>query len=190
MYEAMILNKYTQGQIKGIVVCDECFYMPVRITGLGENLRFGDGTLFVENRDKIAFLSNEAMAHFGNLPIIINHPKESLLNSENLAENRIIGNTINAFFKDDEIWGIARIFDKSILEKLNNGIYSTSPAIKSFHSQGTRECPLVINHLAFVDKGHWDKDGKKAYDDSQITFLIYDLKGGENGGDANSSDSD
>lgn len=176
MFEAQILNAYNQGKVKGIVMTDTCFYMPVRITGLGESVRFVNGEPYVENRDKVNFTKESAMNHFANLPIIINHPHNALLNSDNLKDNAIIGNTISAYCKGDEIWGIARIFDKSLINRLNKDIHSTSPALSSFHSLGNDECPLMINHLAFVEKGHWDSAESKGYDDSDITQLIYNIK--------------
>lgn len=181
MIELKLIDLYARNKLKGIVIAPTCFYMPLRITGLGESLRYNGDVPFIENRKKSIFLSKEAIFHFSNLPIIKEHPQEKLLSSENLANNQIIGNTLNAYYKENEneIWGIARIFDKKFLGELNIKYFSTSPAIESFkdiQSDVSNEYPLSINHLAFVEKGHWDIANSKAYDDSDITYLINDIK--------------
>lgn len=181
MIEYKLINLYSQEKIKGIVIAPTCFYMPIRITGLGENLRQNDGNYFIENRKKSIFLSKEAMFHLGNLPIIRNHPKEKFLCSENLANNAIIGNMLNAYYKEteNEIWGIARIFDKTLLGELNVKYFSTSPAVESFRdilSDTSNEYPLSFNHIAFVEKGHWDIADSKGFDDSDLIYLVQDVK--------------
>lgn len=180
MYELSLINAYKQGRLNGITEADTCFYIPLRITGLGESVRFSDGEPFIENRDKATFLRDEAMFHFANLPILREHPKNALLNSENLKDNQIIGQTLCAYLKDNEIWGIARIYDKTLMGELNK-YQSTSPAISAFHSTHTEhsnEYPLMINHLAFVEKGHWDIGDSVGYDlgDGSINKVLFEIK--------------
>lgn len=174
MIEKAIKDEYRLGTRKGVTELDECFYMPVRITGTGLNLREKDGETIVADRAKAEFFSPAFIEHAKTLPIIVEHPKEGMLDSSNLKDNPIVGNCIDAWIDKNELWGIARIFDKSLLQKFGNEINSTSPAVTICYEQAAengieKEVPISVNHLAFVDKGHWDNnEGSIGYDDSKI----------------------
>ena len=172
MIEKQIKDNYRLGLQRGILELDDCFYIPVRITGTGLSLRKDDnGKTIVADRQKVDFCSPAFLEHAKTLPILCEHPKEGMLTSENLKNNPIIGNCIDAWIRQDEVWGLARIFDKTLLEKMGKDINSTSPAVwvgyeKSSEDGVIKEAPTSINHLAFVDKGHWDINGSIGYDDS------------------------
>lgn len=173
MIEKQIKDNYRLGLQRGILELDDCFYIPVRITGTGLSLRKDDnGKMIVADRQKVDFCSPAFLEHAKTLPILCEHPKEGMLTSENLKNNPIIGNCIDAWIQQDEVWGLARIFDKALLSKLGKDINSTSPAVwvgyeKSSEDGIVKEAPASINHLAFVDKGHWDIHGSIGYDDSE-----------------------
>lgn len=173
MIEKQIKDNYRLGLQRGILELDDCFYIPVRITGTGLSLRKDDnGKTIVADRQKVDFCSSAFLEHAKTLPILCEHPKEGMLTSENLKNNPIIGNCIDAWIQQDEVWGLARIFDKTLLSKLGKDINSTSPAVwvgyeKSSEDGIVKEAPATINHLAFVDKGHWDINGSIGYDDSE-----------------------
>ena len=173
MIEKQIKDNYRLGLQRGILELDDCFYMPVRITGTGLNLRKNDdGETIVADRQKAGFYSPAFLEHAKTLPILCEHPKEGMLSSENLKSSPIIGNCIDAWIQQDEVWGLARIYDKTLLEKLGKEINSTSPAVwigyeKSCEDGIMKETPLSINHLAFVKRGHWDIDGSVGYDDRE-----------------------
>nr|DAG82663.1 MAG TPA: hypothetical protein [Caudoviricetes sp.] len=173
MIEKQIKDNYRLGLQRGILELDDCFYIPVRITGTGLSLRKdGNGKTIVADRQKVDFCSPAFLEHAKTLPILCEHPKEGMLTSENLKNNPIIGNCIDAWIQQDEVWGLARIFDKTLLEKMGKDINSTSPAVwvgyeKSSEDGIVKEAPASINHLAFVDKGHWDINGSIGYDDSE-----------------------
>lgn len=185
MLEAQIKNDYKLGNRKGITELDDFFYMPVRITGSGLNFRKLDDTIIVADRSKGEFFNEAFLEHCKTLPIIVEHPtdengEKDMLHTDTLPKNAIVGNTIDAWIdetNDDEIWGLARIYDKSILDKIKNGIInSTSPGIRIFYKETDpdfkTETPYVINHLAFCEKGHWDKDdGRKAIDTSEFSKI-------------------
>lgn len=102
---------------------------------------------------------------YNGLPILKNHPDNNeMLSYHNLQDNPIIGTIVRAFQQDNEIWGIAKIYDLSLLDALKN-LSSTSPAIVSqwtFEKNDdiitAKESPIYLNHLAFVASGFWDKD--------------------------------
>lgn len=172
MIELAIKSEYKLGTRKGIVELDDCFYIPVRITGSGLNVREGEDGAFLADRQKTEFFSQEALEHYKTLPVLAEHP-DGLLTAENLKEHPIIGNVIDAWIKDDDVVGIARIFDKSILAKIRKGeIKSTSPGffIDLQNNSGDKldEVPLMINHLAFCEKGHWDSEDSQGLDASEF----------------------
>lgn len=176
MLEKRIKDEYKLGQRQGITELDDYFYMPVRITGSGYNIRKNrDDEIILADRNQAEFFSPAFIEHCKSLPIIVNHPDDKdMLHSENLQDNAIIGNTIDAFIKGDELWGIARIYDKTLLSKIAQGlIKSTSPGVRIVYANDSdpivnTEIPYDINHLAFCEKGHWDKDGQSiGFDNSK-----------------------
>lgn len=181
MQESQIIKDYRTKLKSGITELENCFYIPVRITGTGKTTRFEgyptdevkDGEPFVEERLKSEYFTPAALEHCARLPILLDHPKDGLLNSNNLKDNAIIGQTVDSWIQGDEIWGLARVYDKTLLSKLGDQINSTSPGISIFHSiitnEKVTEGPVEINHLAFVDKGHWDQiEGSVGYDNSKL----------------------
>lgn len=214
MSEIDILEKYKSGEIKGVLATETCFYMPVRITGLGitkridieatqkalnealnadetslealkdlakeKGLNISDYVKEYEiDRRPQEFCTDEALARFASIPILKDHPHDkdgnaTLLTFENLSENPIIGTTISAYEKDNGIWGIAKIFDLSLLDSLENQYKSTSPAVSSLnlcYNNKTFESLNEVNHLAFVEQGHWDCKGGEAYDFSNLQVI-------------------
>lgn len=183
LLETDILNKYKSGELEGIYATELCFYMPIRITGTGLTIRKNDeGKFYICDRTKELFLSDEIVKACSNIPIIIKHPKSSddsemssnLLSNVTIKDNPIIGQTIYAYIVDEEIWAIGRIYDFELLDRLNEDIHSTSPAVFSGEIQKENgvcaEIPFIINHIAFVEKGHWDQKSDVAFDDSKITL--------------------
>lgn len=207
--EAEIIQDYLSGAEKSIIVCEDFFFILVRITGLGIAYRLDKDKLlqklkdypfalsaatkttgFVDlkealkeiaaaqgrdtaerlymecvqrvNRDERAFSD---LSLYNGLPILKNHPDNNeMLSYHNLQDNPIIGSIVRAFQQNNEIWGIAKIYDLSLLDALKI-LSSTSPAIVSqwtFEKNDdiitAKESPIYLNHLAFVASGFWDKD--------------------------------
>lgn len=181
MIEAQLKKDYALGNIKGITDVGDYFYMPVRITGSGLNIRKQGEALIVADRNKTEFFNEAFIDHCKSLPIIIEHPvddngNKDMLNNDTLPKNAIIGNTIDAWIagKDgDEVWGLARIYDKTLLEKIKDGeINSTSPGVRIYYKESDpdfkTEVPYIINHLAFCEMGHWDKPDSIGFDNSKF----------------------
>lgn len=185
MIEKQIKDDYRLNKRSGITELQDYFYMPVRITGSGLNLRKTDsGELILADRQKSEFFNEAFLEHCKSLPIIIDHPvtsegEKEMLNSKTLPNNAIIGNTIDAWINEDEIWGLARIYDKTLIDKIKQGeIQSTSPGVRIYYESTdpdiTTELPFDINHLAFCERGHWDIGDSKGFDASSYEKL--DLK--------------
>lgn len=174
--EQRIIDKYRTNQASGITELDECFYIPLRVTGTGDSVRLADnGEFYVEERLKSHYFTPEVLNACSHLPITLEHPKDGLLNSKTLDNSKIVGVTIYSWIQGEEIWALGKIFDKRILEQLGNKIGSTSPGFGVFCyiiSSGEKiaEIPSDINHLALVTKGHWDqKEGSIGFDNSKIS---------------------
>ncbi len=179
LHESEIINAYKLGNLTDIFIADNCFYMPIRITGTGETIRVfnnesGESEFFIEDRVKHYFFTPQNIEQCGRLPVLLEHPKgDSMVSYKNTQDlSQIIGQTIHAYGKDDEIWAIARIYDLSLLDKLNKEIYSTSPGVISncviMQDNLSRETPIEINHIAFVQRGHWDCKSAKAFEGDKI----------------------
>src|SRR5271169_1705608 len=76
------------------------------------------------------------------------------------------------YIKDDEIWGICRIYDEDMITILKNQPMSTSPGVRLGGDDLTRRIPVGsdgnllieglpkrLDHLAICDAGVWDKLG-------------------------------
>lgn len=175
LQEQQIINDCKLGKLNGVIELDDCFYIPLRVTGTGDTVRLDDnGEPYIEERLKSHYFTPEVLNACSHLPITMEHPKGGLLNSETLDNAKIVGVTIHAWIQGEEIWALGKIFDKRILEQLGNKIGSTSPGFGVFCyiiSSGEKiaEIPSDINHLALVTRGHWDqKKGSIGFDNSKI----------------------
>lgn len=138
----------------------------MRVTGTGLSYR---GTLdeFVYRKPE-NYLTPDFLARIAGLPVIWIHPKKNLLNSKEFG-NRVIGAVMLPFIRDDEVWAVCRIYDDSAIEEMGAEQMSTSPAVlldkstKITTDSGDRllieENPALVDHLAVVSRGVWDKNG-------------------------------
>lgn len=183
MDESDVVTQYLAGNITGIFIDINCYYMPIRITGTGiterEYVANEYTGKFSINRLKHTFMTERFIEQCGRIPVLIEHPEydDNVLLSYNEPQSlkHIIGNTIKAYKKGEEIWAIAKIFDLSLLSMIGDTIFSTSPAVTSTMPQREIDClyeetPLEINHIAFVKKGYWDRVSDSAFDVSAITI--------------------
>ena len=162
--EAALIEKYRRGEVQGVSTTEaqNFYYLPVRITGTGQTLRYDENNkeYFIEDRLKTAFFTPEILNSCKHLPITLGHPG-GMLNSKTFKNALVIGQTVDAWIEKEEIWGLAKIYAYEFLGKIGKSISSTSPGVLSFSIgkiQGVhQEAPLEINHLAFVEKGHWDQ---------------------------------
>lgn len=187
--ETLILNAYKSGELVGATITTYGAYIPLKVSGVGYTIR---ATKDSDNRDYFylskrddSFLKLEQ--EVVGLPIIINHPldtaKENNENSRrfltlnNFKDNAIIGTCLNAYEKDNELWALAKIYDIDVVLDLLNNNKSTSPAVYCYYEKENAvivDKPMLINHLAIVEQGHWDRKDSKSIDNSRLNIL--DLK--------------
>jgi colicin import membrane protein len=122
-------------------------------------------------RDPKLYLSQEFADRWRGVALVENHPAEGMLDGETFVSS-ICGIITYAFPEGDELKGIARIFDKRIAEVLEEGSYTTSPAVIDPNGVMVKVgddsvlCefePSVIDHVALIHSaegeaaGVWDK---------------------------------
>ncbi len=122
-------------------------------------------------RDPKLYLHQAFLDRCLGLPVIIEHPPKEMLDAKEYAD-RNIGSIVYAWIKDDEVWGVARILDGRAAQFMREHTLSTSPAVvfldpavntkveldnkKHLLIEGK---PALLDHLAVVAAGVWDKDG-------------------------------
>jgi 8-oxo-dGTP pyrophosphatase MutT (NUDIX family) len=139
----------------------------MRITGTGTAYRRQHDE-FVYRRPE-NYLTDEFLARCNGLPVIWEHPVKATLNSKEFAD-RIVGTIMLPYIKDDEVWGIAKMYDDAAVEGLSSQQLSTSPAVV-FHNASVNSKmelengstlliegkPSLLDHLAICETGVWDK---------------------------------
>lgn len=142
----------------------------IRITGTGASFRPKYNEFVyrkVENH-----LTPDALARFNGLPVIMMHPKKSLLNSSEFR-NRIVGTIFLPYVAGDEAWGIAKIYDDDANKLLEDEVLSTSPGVNFRDTTVNRKLrledgekvlvegdPSLYDHVAICALGVWDKGGE------------------------------
>lgn len=178
------------GTLKSPQIYEESFYIKLRITGTGITERYkedenGDVIFDEENKpvtykiDRLEedFLSNKFLEACIAIPVLIEHPDSKLLNGENY-KNHVVGTIVAAYIKPEvkEVWGIARIYDPEVLKLINEGLKSTSPAIKTKNiengSEIVQEKFEYIDHLALVVDGYWDNYSEKAIQIDSLKKIV------------------
>jgi len=100
------------------------------------------------------------------------HPDTQILDSDEFAK-RIVGTMFLPYVKGDEVWGIAKIYDKGAISMIQSFDLSTSPSVvfRDTSVNYTIELesdeghlliegdPSFVDHLAICEKGVWDKGG-------------------------------
>lgn len=164
-----IAEKMASGEIDQIVATDKCLLVPMRITGTGiteRTMKDANGITIKYPIDRPAdvFLSDRFLKMCNGLPVCFYHPQDgegfTSLNFDNWKEH-IVGDIFYPYVKGTEVWGVAKIFDLSMLDAFRDGIVSTSPFVTSTNELGDGvyvEKLEDINHVAIVPAGHWDTD--------------------------------
>lgn len=142
----------------------------LRITGTGHSYRPGSKEYVW--RPPEHYLDDEFLARCNGLPVVWLHPDNEMMTSDDFKE-RVIGTVMLPYVKGDEVWGVAKIYDEEALAQMEkaaagDGI-STSPGVWGVGNNTKdlgggehalfEEKPLLLDHLAVVDAGVWDKGG-------------------------------
>ena len=170
--ELDIAKKIRSGELPSPQHFENIWLFDVRVTGTGTSYRTGlDEYVY---RPPENFLSDEFLERCVGLPLIFEHPENSILNTEEFR-NRSIGSVILPYIKGDEVWGIAKVYDDDAAIAMQSTHVSTSPAV-AFRTAGSTETielddgksvliegnPSYLDHLAICERGVWDKGGEPA----------------------------
>jgi 8-oxo-dGTP pyrophosphatase MutT (NUDIX family) len=141
----------------------------LRITGSGVSYR--DKVDEIVYRPPEYYVTDEFLRRCNGLPIIIEHPKDDILDGEEF-QKRVCGTILLPYVKGDEPWGIARIYDERAAQMMRETQLSTSPGVQFMPfdknsngvlADGTKilaeAIPSLIDHLAICVSGVWDKGG-------------------------------
>lgn len=142
----------------------------MRITGTGVSYRKAlDEFVW---RDPKLYLNADFLQRCNGLPLIWEHPKRAMLNSDEF-DSRVIGTVFLPFIQDDEVWCIAKVFNAEAIRLMETEQLSTSPAVvfrdpdvnsKLELDDGSTLLvegkPSLLDHLAVCERGVWDKGGE------------------------------
>jgi hypothetical protein len=139
----------------------------IRITGVGYSYR-PKLDEYVYRRPE-NYLTDRFLIRCSGLPVIYEHPEEAVLNSSEFSE-RIVGTVFLPFIAADEVWAIAKIWDKDAALEMSEIQLSTSPSVV-FRDPGVNlrvdledgthllveGPPSLLDHVAICRNGVWDK---------------------------------
>jgi 8-oxo-dGTP pyrophosphatase MutT (NUDIX family) len=141
----------------------------LRITGTGVALRRKHNEWV--HRPPEEFLNEEFLARCNGLAVIWIHPKKAVLDSKEFNE-RVVGTIMLPYIQGNEVWGIAKIYDAAAITEMATSQLSTSPGVVLWPDHATTTAtledgrklliegsPFLLDHLAVVEKGVWDKLG-------------------------------
>ena len=154
----------------------------IRITGTGVSYR-PQLNEFVFRRPE-NYLTPEFLARCSGLPVIMLHPEERVLNSEEFG-NRVIGTVMLPYIQGDEVWAVAKLYDAAAIEMLQTEQMSTSPgvivgkdSIRMELADGSKLLiegkPALLDHICLCKLGVWDKGGDPTGVDQ---FSVSDARG-------------
>ncbi|MHB1310538.1 MAG: hypothetical protein ACYC3L_00880 [Gemmatimonadaceae bacterium] len=167
--EMDVARAIMRGELDSPQQYENSWFYAIRITGTGVSYRAGLKEYVF--RDPSVFLEDAFVERCAGLPVILIHPEKSLLNAEEYA-NRNVGSIMLPYRQGDEVWGIARLFDGDVVAAMREGNLSTSPGVR--FPPGSEELataqldddrltiegnPSLVDHIAIVPAGVWDKGG-------------------------------
>lgn len=172
----------------------------IRITGTGLSYRSA-GKEYVW-RGAENYLTDDFLARCSGLSVIWEHPpKKPILDSEEYGK-RSIGAVMLPYIKGDEVWGVAKIYDSEAAEAMVSGPISTSPGVlidmnTSLKLKTEDGSPILIegpppllDHIAVVTYGVWDKGGDPAGVANNFTLEPSELERADSMAEANEKPED
>lgn len=168
MDELGVARAIRDGELPSPQKYDNVWLFAIRITGTGLAYRSAiDEHVW---RDKSLYLNDDFLERAQGLAVVWIHPDKAVLDSKEFAE-RVIGAVMIPYIKDDEVWGIAKVYDQEAAKEMSENPISTSPGVKidpESKSVITTEDGIkllvegklsLLDHIAIVTNGVWDKGG-------------------------------
>lgn len=164
MHELDIAKAIVAGELVSPQRYENMLLIAIRITGTGAAYR--DGVKEYVWRDPSLYLNEEFLERCQGLTVIWIHPKKRIMNSTEFNK-RVIGSIMLPFIRDDEVWGVAKIYDQEAIQDLSTKQWSTSPGVRLKESVSQKledgsklllEGGLrLLDHIAVCQLGVWDK---------------------------------
>lgn len=166
MNELDVARAIAAGELTSPQPYQNMFLFALRITGTG--VAYRPALKEFVYRKPSNYLTDDFLQRCNGLAVIMLHPDETLLNSEEFGE-RVVGSVLLPYIQGDEVWGVAKIYDTEAIELLCSDQMSTSPAVlirttenfklelgdgKTLLVEGR---PSLLDHIAIVPRGVWDK---------------------------------
>jgi 8-oxo-dGTP pyrophosphatase MutT (NUDIX family) len=170
MTETDVARAMVAGEFSSPQFFTNMWLFDIRITGTGSSYRSKDEEYVYRPPEE--YLNDEFLARCNGLPVIIEHPEKCNLDSEEFKK-RIVGTVLLPYIKGDEVWAIARIYDKTAATLMSQEQLSTSPNVV-FRSPSITNTtatldggqdlliegkPNLLDHIAICEAGVWDKGG-------------------------------
>lgn len=187
MHETDVAKAMAAGELTSPQVYDNMMLFDLRVTGTGMSFRHK----FNEHvwRDEKFYLTQDFLDRCNGLPVILEHPTTSILNSKEFKK-RVIGTVVVPYIKGTEVWGVAKIFDASAARMMMEDQLSTSPAVvwrdpdsnsKFEMEDGSKFLiegkPSLLDHLAICERGVWDKGKDPTGVNTTTTETIDETRG-------------
>ena len=170
MTETDLARAMVAGQYNSPQFFVNMWLFDIRITGTGTSYRSKDEEYVYRPPEE--YLNDEFLARCNGLPVIIEHPDDCNLNSEEFKK-RIVGTVLLPYIKGDEVWAIVRVYDEAAAMIMSKEQLSTSPNVV-FRSPSLTNTtatldggqklliegnPNLLDHIAICEAGVWDKGG-------------------------------
>lgn len=168
MNELDVARAIADGRLTSPQRYENVWLFAIRITGTGYAYRpKHDEFVF---RPPAIYLNEEFLARCNGMTVAVKHPPKAVIeNGEEYSELNV-GSIFLPYIAGDEVWGVAKVYDKDAAEKMLAGELSTSPAVffrdLSVNQKMTLENgaklliegePSFLDHVALCARGVWDK---------------------------------
>lgn len=184
--ELGVARAMRDGELHGPQDYENICLFAMRITGTGTAFRHKWDEHV--QRDPALYLNDDFLARCNGLPVVMEHPTGSVLNTKEFSD-RTIGTIMLPYIKGDEVWGIAKIYDATAAQMMKDEQLSTSPAVvwrdpdvntrlenRDGETVLIEGPPSLLDHLAVCRQGVWDKDGVPEGIDTQGALIMADDK--------------
>jgi 8-oxo-dGTP pyrophosphatase MutT (NUDIX family) len=165
--ELQVARMIAAGELTSPQRFENMLIFAMRMSGTG--IAYRQGLDEFVHRDPAIWLSQDMIDRCSGVPLIWEHPKSSVLNSQEFA-NRVVGSVMFGYVKDADLWCTVRVYDDEAIKMMEEDQLSTSPAVvfrdPSANKHLTLEggealliegVPSYLDHLAICTKGVWDK---------------------------------
>jgi 8-oxo-dGTP pyrophosphatase MutT (NUDIX family) len=157
--EMDVMEGIRDGHLPSPQLFGDVYLFAIRVSGTGMAER-SNGEIGYKNPND--YLTAEFLKRCAGLPVIWTHPDKLLLDTDSFRE-QIVGTSALPYIAGDEVWTIARIYDKDAAKLMQEKQLSTSPAV-TVSPDATKignvlieGDPVYVDHIAICENGVWDK---------------------------------